>query len=360
MTIQYLSTLPSYGYAGTIYYVKDVGKTYAWDAVNSRFYNLSTPSFEDVVGINFNTLHDGDVLTYNSITGHWENRPPSSGGVTSFNTRTGAVTLLSSDVTSALTFTPENIANKQTDLTASSTKYPTVNAVNTGLSTKEPVITAGTTSQYWRGDKSFQTLDKTAVGLNNVDNTSDANKPVSTAQSTAIGLKEDTSNKSTSTTDSASSVKFPVWSAIVSYFSSTQIKSILGITTLSGSNTGDETNSTIITKIGYTPANKAGETFTGNISAPQISSSSLANNGTKVLVGDDTGKITNSTQTLINTYIDGASTNATILSTSSNWDANGLFIGTGINGTYQGQCFYTTGYFFTCVSDDVWIRLKRQ
>lgn len=42
--------------------------------------------------------------------------------------------------------------------------------------TFEPIITAGTTAQYWRGDKTFQTLDKTAVGLSNVDNTSDATK----------------------------------------------------------------------------------------------------------------------------------------------------------------------------------------
>ncbi|CAB4126252.1 hypothetical protein UFOVP153_61 [uncultured Caudovirales phage] len=34
----------------------------------------------------------------------------------------------------------------------------------------EPAITAGTTSQYWRGDKTWQTLDKTAVGLSNVTN----------------------------------------------------------------------------------------------------------------------------------------------------------------------------------------------
>ena len=58
----------------------------------------------------------------------------------------------------ALGFTPEDVANKQTDLTASATKYPTVNAVNTGLGTKEPTITAGTTAQYWRGDKSWQTF----------------------------------------------------------------------------------------------------------------------------------------------------------------------------------------------------------
>lgn len=38
------------------------------------------------------------------------------------------------------------------------------------LNAKEGTITAGTTAQYWRGDKSFQTLDKTAVGLGNVTN----------------------------------------------------------------------------------------------------------------------------------------------------------------------------------------------
>jgi len=55
--------------------------------------------------------------------------------------------------------------------------------------TKEPTITAGTTSQYWRGDKSWQTLDKTAVGLGNIDNTSDASKPISTATQTALNGK---------------------------------------------------------------------------------------------------------------------------------------------------------------------------
>lgn len=35
----------------------------------------------------------------------------------------------------------------------------------------EPTISAGTTSQYWRGDKSWQTLNKSAVGLSNVENT---------------------------------------------------------------------------------------------------------------------------------------------------------------------------------------------
>jgi hypothetical protein len=58
-----------------------------------------------------------------------------------------------------------------------------------GLTAKEPTVTPGTSVQYYRGDKTWQTLDKTAVGLANVDNTSDANKPISTATQTALTAK---------------------------------------------------------------------------------------------------------------------------------------------------------------------------
>lgn len=55
--------------------------------------------------------------------------------------------------------------------------------------TKEPAITAGSASQYRRGDKTWQTLDKAAVGLGSADNTADANKPVSTPQAAALLAK---------------------------------------------------------------------------------------------------------------------------------------------------------------------------
>jgi hypothetical protein len=64
-----------------------------------------------------------------------------------------------------------------------------VTGLAASLAAKEPTIAGGTALQYWRGDKVFATLDKAAVGLGNVDNTSDAAKPVSTAQATAIAAK---------------------------------------------------------------------------------------------------------------------------------------------------------------------------
>ncbi len=59
------------------------------------------------------------------------------------------------------------------------------------LAGKEPTLAAGTTAQYYRGDKTWQTLGKASVGLGNVDNTSDANKPISTAAATALAGKAD-------------------------------------------------------------------------------------------------------------------------------------------------------------------------
>lgn len=63
----------------------------------------------------------------------------------------------------------------------SNAEFATLDGITTGVSIqsqingKEPSIAAGTTAQYYRGDKTFQTLDKTAVGLSNVDDISAAN-----------------------------------------------------------------------------------------------------------------------------------------------------------------------------------------
>lgn len=59
----------------------------------------------------------------------------------------------------------------------------------------EPKLAAGTVSKYYRGDKTWATLDRAAVGLGNVDNTTDLLKPVSTATQAALDNKVSTSTK---------------------------------------------------------------------------------------------------------------------------------------------------------------------
>lgn len=75
------------------------------------------------------SLNPKSYITNEWAIGHFGSG--GSSGVTTFNTRSGAVTLTSGDVTTALGFTPENVANKSTTTTlgTSNTLYPTQNAV---------------------------------------------------------------------------------------------------------------------------------------------------------------------------------------------------------------------------------------
>jgi hypothetical protein len=60
-------------------------------------------------------------------------------------------------------------------------------------------------------------VNKTDLGLNNVDNTSDLNKPISTATQTALNDKEDVSNKSTNTSLGTSDTLYPTQKAVKTY-----------------------------------------------------------------------------------------------------------------------------------------------
>jgi hypothetical protein len=71
------------------------------------------------------------------------------------------------------------------------------NELDTKVNGKEPTITSASTSDYYRGDKTFHPLNKTAVGLANVDNTSDLNKPISSVTQTALNGKEPSFTKNT-------------------------------------------------------------------------------------------------------------------------------------------------------------------
>lgn len=86
-----------------------------------------------------------------------------------------------------------------------------------GLATKEPIISAGTATQYYRGDKTWQTLDAAAVGLGNVSNVADADKPVSNAVITALAGKEDVANKSNNVALGTSSTLYPTQNAVKTY-----------------------------------------------------------------------------------------------------------------------------------------------
>ena len=72
---------------------------------------------------------------------------------------------------------------------------------------------------------------KTNLGLENVDNTTDLNKPISTASKLALNLKEDTINKSTNvTTDGNSDIKYPTVKSVKNYVDSSVSFNLSGLT----------------------------------------------------------------------------------------------------------------------------------
>ena len=83
-------------------------------------------------------------------------------------------------------------------------------------------------------------VTKTQVGLGSVDNTSDANKPISTATQTALNGKQASGTYSTDIHGNITALN-AVSNINTGDETTATIKTKLGITTLSGANTGDQT-----------------------------------------------------------------------------------------------------------------------
>ncbi|MDK4712980.1 SGNH/GDSL hydrolase family protein [Rhizobium sp. CNPSo 4039] len=194
-----LGAFPATGETGKIYIALDTNFEYRWSG--STYIRLvASPGTTDALVEGSSNLYFTAARVLATVLSGLSTA--TSVAITATDTVLSAFGKLQAQITS-LTGTVNNKLDV-TGTAAAATKLATARTIN-GVSfdgtanitiadsTKEPAISAGTTAQYWRGDKSWQTLNKAAVGLGNVDNTADSAKPVSTAQQAALDAKVNTS-----------------------------------------------------------------------------------------------------------------------------------------------------------------------
>jgi hypothetical protein len=124
---------------------------------------------EELHNVLITSVLDNQVLKYDAPNSLWKNE-----------------TLIKDDV--GLGNVPNVDATNPVNIVQDSTHRFVTDTEKTTWNGKENAITPGTASDYFRGDKTFQTLDKAAVGLGSADNTSDIDKPISTATQNALNL----------------------------------------------------------------------------------------------------------------------------------------------------------------------------
>ena len=131
-------------------------------------------------------------------------------------------------------------------------------------------------------------ISKLMVGLGNADNTTDLLKPISTATQTALDLKEDLTNKSTTTTLGLSDVLYPTQNAVKTYVDAQVAAAAISIGVIGSSNANgatitsrvlsltpaDASNGGIVTTASQTFAGAktfSGEVIGGNTTTSKIS-----------------------------------------------------------------------------------------
>jgi hypothetical protein len=187
-------TLPATGDVGKIYVVStgaNTNKIYRWSG--SAFVEISpSPGSTD-------SVTEGSVNLY-----HTTARAAAAAPVQSVAGRTGTVTLAKADV--GLGNVPNTDATARSSHTGTQTAA-TISDFATEAAKYGPVASVA-------GRTGTVTLAKADVGLGNVDNTSDAGKPVSTATQTALDGKAATSHThslSDISQSSATTGQVPTW-----------------------------------------------------------------------------------------------------------------------------------------------------
>lgn len=284
----------------------------AWNQGNKK---LVVGVNTDGVCSNYSEISN-QVLNYTPYSFYAQNADIKDGYVTTAKLADGAVT----DPKVAMGINPAKVGLGNVNNTSDANKpvsTATQNALNLKANLASPTFT-GTVSG----------IDKAMVGLSNVDNTTDANKPVSTATQSALNLKanatdvtssldlkENVSNKSSDIySDGSSTTKYPTVKAVKDY---------VDANSGSGSGTGTIVDADTATK---GKIKLAGD-LAGTADLPTVPGLALKANTTDVTTSlalkEDVSNKSNATlgtsttlyptQNAVKTYVDTAITGATIV-----------------------------------------------
>ncbi|WP_053004231.1 beta strand repeat-containing protein [Flavobacterium sp. ABG] len=235
-------------------------------------------------GVNSLNFVVGDYVVYNGTT--WEKQHSGGDNVVSVFGRAGVISAQTGDYTTAQV---TEVTNKNYQTDNQKLYNDATSSIQTQLNGKEPSISFSSNTQYWRGDKSWQTLDKSAVGLGNVDNTADSVKNVlsATKLSTARNINgvafDGTSNITINATDAIA--RLPLSGGTLTGALSGTTGGFTGVLTAPTAAVG--TNNTQVATTAYVQANSIGGTGTANF-IPKWTGSGTQGNAN---IYDDAGYI---------------------------------------------------------------------
>lgn len=135
-------------------------------------------SLVDLQDVAITSPVDSNILAYDAVLQKWKNVPPSAGTVTSIS-GTAPIQVATGTTTPVISINAATTSTAGSMSGADKTKLDAITGTNTG-------------------DQTLPTLS--SLGIPNVDNTSDVNKPVSTAQQAALNLKVNAVSPDTSGT----------------------------------------------------------------------------------------------------------------------------------------------------------------
>lgn len=139
--------------------VVPLANDYTWSMLAKTSGKLTGSKVSDIQDVNVTGIQDGHVLKWDAATSKWISAPDNAsasapGSVNGSQLASGSVdsskindgSIVDADISASANIAISKILN-----------------LTTTLANKEPLITAGTTAEYLRGDKTWQTLNTTNV-----------------------------------------------------------------------------------------------------------------------------------------------------------------------------------------------------